>query len=256
MRLWRKFINVLAPSYARPERRHDADACEACEHLERYHGSERCYYPTGTDRVDCGCQALRTQSAALSDEHGVHRVSEPWSEPWGARPFGFRVSKELWSTEPPKAAGLTIDSLTSWMQSTVNDKAITYTYTPTPNDGYRAGYEGRPLSDNPHDIGTDEHAEWTHQHIQGSKVRHAIAGTYGISDEERDRLRATAKKHDDPTAILDEPPLVFPGEEPVEIQRTTFVPVKPSRVTLGGVDLSRYFVSVDLKTIDLKGLTA
>jgi hypothetical protein len=122
--------------------------------------------------------------------------------------------------------------------------------------GYTAGVNSEPLAANPHDPGTDEHRRWTRGHIQGAGDLHRASGTYGtragqhdyrplhdpaaeiLGDDEDLALRATPAL-EDPTSILDDPPLRFPGEEPeVEV------------VTVSGLPIARILrvgISVDLE---------
>lgn len=109
--------------------------------------------------------------------------------------------------------------------------------------GHAAGHDNLPLSSNPYDLGTDDHAAWTRGHCSGSADRLEGEGKYGLSEEARDELRRTTAQpvdpvadilgldpeplhpvphngyvghldRPDPTDILNDPPLVFPGEEP------------------------------------------
>jgi hypothetical protein len=104
------------------------------------------------------------------------------------------------------------------------------TFSVSPNQkGYEAGQAGCPLADNPHDLGTSEHRQWTRGHIDGASDRHRELGTYatraGLHDYEpvhdpvaeilemdEDLALRGPPTPPDPTAILDEPPLRFDGE--------------------------------------------
>lgn len=58
------------------------------------------------------------------------------------------------------------------------------------HDGWVVGVNDGPLSDNPFDIGSPEHHQWTHGHIDGRSIALRASGEYGASAEDKRRAAA------------------------------------------------------------------